>query len=70
MDVKGGDNGLVRQALQAGEKCRETKLIDVASETGFSDIRDFRRAFKRWTGVTPREARHEMQQFRKDIQRP
>ncbi|WP_440783992.1 AraC family transcriptional regulator [Pseudomonas syringae] len=49
---------------------RETKLIDVASETGFSDIRDFRRAFKRWTGVTPREARHEIQQFRKDIQRP
>ncbi|KEZ67812.1 AraC family transcriptional regulator [Pseudomonas amygdali pv. tabaci str. ATCC 11528] len=47
---------------------RETKLIDVATETGFSDIRDFRRAFKRWTGVTPREARYEIQQFRKDIQ--
>ncbi|OUM08474.1 AraC family transcriptional regulator [Pseudomonas syringae] len=49
---------------------REARLIDVASETGFSDIRDFRRAFKRWTGVTPREARREIQQFRKDIQRP
>ncbi|MCT9823799.1 AraC family transcriptional regulator [Pseudomonas veronii] len=47
---------------------REVKLIDVASETGFSDIRNFRRAFKRWTGVTPREARQEIQKFRQGPQ--
>lgn len=40
---------------------RGKSLNEVASETGFSDIRNFRRAFKRWTGVVPREARREMQ---------
>jgi AraC-like DNA-binding protein len=38
-------------------------LAEVASETGFNDVRDFRRAFKRWTGVSPREARHEIQKI-------
>jgi AraC-like DNA-binding protein len=41
---------------------RDSRLIDVASETGFSDVRNFRRAFKRWTGVTPRTAKQRIAQ--------
>ncbi len=32
-------------------------VMEVADAVGFSDAREFRRAFKRWTGISPREAR-------------
>ncbi len=41
---------------------RDSRLIDVAAETGFSDVRNFRRAFKRWTGVAPRAAKQRIAQ--------
>lgn len=37
---------------------RELTLTQIASAVGFADVRDFRRAFKRWTGHLPRELRH------------
>jgi AraC-like DNA-binding protein len=41
------------QLLQAGS----LSVAAIGSEVGFSDPREFRRAFKRWTGMAPREAR-------------
>jgi AraC-like DNA-binding protein len=38
---------------------RERQLKTVASAIGFSDMRSFRRAFKRWTGVSPLQFRVE-----------
>ncbi|HEX6832026.1 MAG TPA: AraC family transcriptional regulator [Rudaea sp.] len=32
-------------------------IADIGSEVGFSDPREFRRAFKRWTGMAPRTIR-------------
>ncbi|MDD3763133.1 MAG: AraC family transcriptional regulator [Nevskiales bacterium] len=32
-------------------------IAEVGAELGYSDGREFRRAFKRWTGLTPRELR-------------
>ena len=33
------------------------RVIDVALEVGYSDPAHFTRAFRRWTGVTPRQFR-------------
>ncbi len=58
------DAGLsYQQLLDDGRKSRALELIvnsrmpltQVALEAGFSDLRTFRRAFKRWTGRTPSE---------------
>ncbi|MCY1360870.1 putative HTH-type transcriptional regulator [compost metagenome] len=40
----------------------DLSLADVAAQIGFSDTRNFRRAFKRWTGMAPREARKKLLQ--------
>lgn len=42
------------QLLQAGR----LSVADVGSAVGFNDPREFRRAFKRWTGMPPQDARH------------
>lgn len=35
----------------------EASVSDVATSLGFSDVRNFRRAFRRWTGVAPTSCR-------------
>jgi len=41
------------QLLQAGT----LSVAQIGSEVGFNDPREFRRAFKRWTGMPPQDAR-------------
>ena len=43
---------------QIADEQRQLKAI--ASAVGFSDLRGFRRAFKRWTGLTPQQFRNRM----------
>jgi len=51
--------------LESVRKARALELLthstcavsEVAAETGFNDVRNFRKAFKRWTGVAPTEVR-------------
>jgi AraC-like DNA-binding protein len=38
----------------------DQSLIDIGLELGYSDAANFTRAFKRWTGVAPRNYRHDM----------
>jgi AraC-like DNA-binding protein len=49
----------VRASL-ASEYLKTTKMKteDIAALVGFSDAANFRRAFKRWTGKSPRDFRH------------
>lgn len=60
------ESGLSYRKMQdEGRKSRALTLVrnglmdltDVAKETGFADLGNFRRAFKRWTGSTPRQMR-------------
>jgi AraC-like DNA-binding protein len=37
----------------------QLKLIDIAVELGYSDPAHFTRAFKRWTGLSPRDFRRQ-----------
>lgn len=39
---------------------RGLTISRVGNQIGFTDVREFRRAFKRWTGYTPSEARERM----------
>ena len=60
------DAGFSYQRLvEAVRKARALELLthsrctvaDVAASVGFSDVRNFRRAFRRWTGVAPADIR-------------
>ena len=44
------------ELLHAGQ----LSVADIGIELGFSDPREFRRAFKRWTGMPPQSARRGM----------
>lgn len=45
------------ELAQAGLKQFGARVIDVALDVSFSDHGNFTRAFRRWTGVSPREWR-------------
>ena len=68
LQAKLGDNGLSfsdileeqRVALaQSYLKQANLALDDVAANLGYSEQSSFGRAFKRWTGVTPKQYRHQ-----------
>jgi len=50
-------DGVRRDAAVRGLLERERQLKTIATEVGFSDMRSFRRAFKRWTGASPLQFR-------------
>lgn len=50
-------DGVLEQQAKQVLGSTETSIGDVSAALGFSDLRDFRRAFQRWTGVSPSEFR-------------
>ncbi|MBB1088311.1 AraC family transcriptional regulator [Lysobacter sp. SG-8] len=47
-----------REAAETLLRTPGVPIAEVGASVGFADAREFRRAFKRWTGHSPREARH------------
>jgi len=45
-------------------KCAETRIEDVAANSGYSDAANFRRAFIRWTSMSPAQFRRAQQRAR------
>lgn len=46
-----------RKAVTALLQDASRSYAEIAEQTGFADVRSLRRAFKRWTGLTPSQAR-------------
>ncbi|HGY2300962.1 TPA: AraC family transcriptional regulator [Pseudomonas putida] len=64
LDAEGTDFGAILDDVRSSlalEYLQTTKMSteDIAAKIGFSDSTNFRRAFKRWTGKTPRQVREE-----------
>lgn len=64
LDAEGTDYGAILDDVRSSlamEYLQTTKMSteDIAAKIGFSDSTNFRRAFKRWTGKTPRQVRNE-----------
>lgn len=62
LEAEGTDYGAILDDVRSSlamEYLQTTKMSteDIAAKTGFSDSANFRRAFKRWTGHTPRQVR-------------
>lgn len=60
--VRFGDWLRYKRVLQAQQLIRETKLplSQVAENCGFNNLRTFQRAFRRVSGMTPRQFRREV----------
>jgi AraC-like DNA-binding protein len=48
-------------------KKKHTTITEIASNVGFQDLRSFERAFKRYTGVTPRDFKRSIVTHRRTL---
>ena len=56
MCIRDRDEARYRQACKLLAE-RGTRISEVAYALGYNDVANFSRAFKRWSGKTPREYR-------------